>query len=757
MTIRLKFSLTAILCLTAAVSIRAAEPRPFSSPSRIRYDAQCLTIDGKDTFIFSGAFHYFRCPKELWRERFQKIKDAGFNAVETYTPWNWHEREMPKSTDDFSKFTGLQDLDDWLTMAEDFGFYIIVRPGPYICAEWDNGGLPLWLTALKTPVAPLHKNGWMRSDDPVYLAWTKHWFDAVCPIIAKHQITRKAPGKPGVILVQVENEYDVAKYSDETKIAQLKALAQYARADGIDVPFITCWTKQVRGSSDPVLRQIFDCCNFYPRWNVVKELEPHIDELRREQPDAPLATTELQGGWLSVVGGKLSEKQDGLTAAQIQNLTLFAWQMGQTITNYYMLFGGTNFDDWGGRNITTTYDYDAPIRENGGVDDRYSRVWALGRMIREHGARLVRSQLIEIDAKTTDNDVKIAERRALDGSRYFFVRTDNHSAPRAGAAQVIEKDGMKFSFDYELEPFGSLVLYLPPGVSDAHKGEWLPKPAPIVSRPTDLPSPVEINEAERLADPLPSKWTPLRDNELIESHGVLGSHSVYYKIPVTPGAVVTIEVQPGDAIIASGCGKIVPGIVSKDGKHITFTVPPGVEELIALHENRGHWNGPKGMETGGTYGILSIKGENKDAALEFAEGGSLGKERELGESLSLEATQIGDNWKAIRIGSDATSAPDALLTWYRMQCHLPARKPGVWVPWHLHLDANGNGFIYINGLCLGRYWQAGPQHDFYIPETWLNFGNGKANTIALSLRPLDKGVSVQSVKLVPDTALAEFR
>src|SRR5580704_3354581 len=75
----------------------------FAQPDRIRYDGHCLTIDGQDVVIFSGAFHYFRCPKPLWRERFQKIKDAGFNAVESYVPWNWHERDMPAGLDDFSK------------------------------------------------------------------------------------------------------------------------------------------------------------------------------------------------------------------------------------------------------------------------------------------------------------------------------------------------------------------------------------------------------------------------------------------------------------------------------------------------------------------------------------------------------------------------------------------------------------------------------------------------------------------------------
>src|ERR1700733_12506018 len=77
--------------------------RTFLHPDRILYDSHCLTIDGKDVFIYSGAFHFFRCPKELWRDRFQKIKDAGFNAVETYVPWNWCERQMPEGVDDFSK------------------------------------------------------------------------------------------------------------------------------------------------------------------------------------------------------------------------------------------------------------------------------------------------------------------------------------------------------------------------------------------------------------------------------------------------------------------------------------------------------------------------------------------------------------------------------------------------------------------------------------------------------------------------------
>jgi hypothetical protein len=496
--------LAVVVCFNAAL---ADTPRPFSHPDRIRYDSHCLIIDGKDTFIYSGSFHYFRCPKELWSERFQKIKDAGFNCVETYAPWNWSERETPASLDDFSK-VDVRDLDDWLTMAEKFGFYVIIRPGPYICAEWDGGGYPQWLVALKKPAQPLHPELWLRTDDPVYLAWCKHWYDAVCPVIAKHQITRKAPGQPGVILFQIENEYDLQKPTlpDDVKINQLTALANDATADGIDVPLITCWTKQIRGIKDGPLRGVVDCSNFYPRFNIAKELGGKLSRQRTQQPDAPVMTTEMQGGWFSKFGGKLSDQQDGLTAAQIQNISLYAIQNDETAMSYYMLFGGTNFDDWGALTMTETYDYNAPIRESGGVGERYQRVWALGHMLMDHGVKLARSDAVPVDATATDADVEVAERRSPDGSRYIFVRTEKNDSPRNGTVQLKEKDGpaAALTFDYQLEPFGSMVLYLPPGENDAKKGEWLPKPAPPIQRPTEgLPSPVDITQADCAADPFP--------------------------------------------------------------------------------------------------------------------------------------------------------------------------------------------------------------------------------------------------------------
>ena len=865
---------------------QAGEPAPartFSHPDRIRYDASCLTIDGRDVFIYSGAFHYFRCPRELWADRFQKIKAAGFNCVETYAAWNWSEPQMPAGPGDFSK-VNVSDFDDWLTMAEHYGLYVIVRPGPYICAEWATGGFPQWLLT-KKPEHPLRGQGWVRSDDPVYLTWSKHWYDAVCPVIARHQITRKQPGAPGVILVQVENEYNYASFPDEVKINQLRALVGFARADGIEVPLISCLTNQVRGSRDPALRQVFDCTNFYPRWSVGPALSDGIGKLRTQQPDAPLATTEMQAGWFAQIGGMLSEQQDGVNAAQIQNITLYAIQQGDTMINYYMLFGGTNFGDWGARDLITSYDYNAPIREWGGVGDRYQRVWAIGHFLREHGASIARSELVDCKAATTQKDVEIAERKTRDGGRYFFIRTNEHSAPREGEAKVTDASGAEISFHYELEPFGSKIFYLPPGASSASQGQWLPKSAPEIARPQALPAPVKIASATMRDDAGPSQWTALSTHETLAQAGYGGSGFIFYRTSLARPETMSIEpvCTKGDAVLAAVNGTVAPVGGSSAAK---FEVPAGPSTVKLLYENRGFFNFGNDIESSSGISALNLVNATIDrgvsmggwkmqfvsdtashpevqpgyddtnwpetkveavkaaqlpagktavfrthiqAAAEslkksrwqltigriddegevFLNGTSLGTINDWAHAHSFDVTkllQAGDNvvaavvinhngtgglgapaiaalpetvalqafgqpegvehswwqpglndkeWKSVSLG-DAT-ASSHLLTWYRMNFALPAPTPGVWVPWHLHLEAKGNGFLYLNGHALGRYWEAGPQHDFFLPECWLNFGAGKSNILALDLRPTEHGAKIEAATVEPYSGFAEKR
>jgi hypothetical protein len=759
------FLKTLPLLLAAFVGWQSTSPAAditpvFPQPDRIRYDSHCLQIEGKDTFIYSGAFHYFRCPKELWRNRFQKIKEAGFNTVETYVPWNWHEREMPQSPDDFSK-VDLTELEEWLDMAEEFGFYVIIRPGPYICSEWSGGGYPQWLVALKKPADWDPGKSWLQTDNPEYLAWSRHWYQAVCRVVAKHQITRQPAGAPGVILFQIENEYERLNWLPrDMKKRHLEVLATTARDGGIDVPLVTCWTKESRSVKEGPLLGVFDFVNMYPKWEVEKKLRDYSANLRQDQPYAPLMSMELQAGWYSEVGGLLSENINGVASVQTQNITLYCLQLGYAGINYYMLVGGSNFDDWASRETTATYDFFAPIREHGGVGEKYQRVWAMGHMLREHGARLARSEPVEIAATVSDSAVQVAERRAADGSRYLFVRTEDRQGHHFGMAQVKEKDGTQISFPFELEPFGAKVLCLPPGVTNADAGEWLPKPAPAIARPGGLPSPVIITEALRAADPLPGKWTKLPPGDTLEKHGIFDRHFVYYRVAAPAGRPFSVG-RLGDKVVnntrTDGVLAWVDGILlsekSSDTNGVTFETPAGAEQVALLYENRGlHQHTRPELENHWLIGIRGVKMGETNLPVEFAVG-----ERERGIQFSGLKLKQNGKWSRVAIGHDVAPMTNSLLTWHRLAFDLPAKNNGVWVPWHLHLEAAGNGFIYVNGRCLGRYWQAGPQRDFFLPESWLNFGPGQTNVVAISVRPVDKCVCVRAASVVPDAAFAEYR
>ena len=506
------------LCIGALATQSALAQPTFSHPDRIRYDGHCFQIEGKDTFLFSGAFHYFRCPKELWHDRFQKIKDAGFNAVETYVAWNWSEQKKPTGPSDDSQ-VDLRDLDAWLTMAEDeFGLYTIVRPGPYICSEWASGGFPNWLQAF-TP-AKTKRTLWYRSDDPVFELWSEHWYREVAYVVGKHQLTKKLPGQKGMILWQVENEYDYAGLPDDAKRNYVHFLIEASKSLGIEVPIFTCWTNAVRfPKGDQVLSQAFDNPNQYNRWGI----ENVIDALKRQhdaQPWAPKMVTEFQGGWFGGVGNEAALEQDGIDTVQTSSHTLLAIANGLTGLNYYMLFGGTNFGDWAGQGITTSYDYAAPIREWGGTGDKFYAVKAIGGMLQKYGQDLARSE--EVPPPTSpDPKVQVYARKGASGA--FFVFAWNRD--RTQSAYGTLSGGIPFA----LNPFATGV-YRYEGNPQA--GEWLIK--------GDTPGghgPALSEKGTRLTEATCSRgeavgWKTVVDGKASTTDlGIWDSRPIFYQFP----------------------------------------------------------------------------------------------------------------------------------------------------------------------------------------------------------------------------------
>lgn len=600
MNIRYKKTVLCVL-LGMIVSMTAAQQLPrkhFSHPDRIRYDGDCFTIEGKDVFVLSAAFHYFRCPQALWAQRFRKIKEAGFNTVETYVPWNWHERNMPEGVDDYSQ-CNFDDLKAWLKMAhEEFGLYTIVRPGPFICAEWAGGAYPRWLA--KYCPESYDTSFWLRSNHPEHIKWSKHWYNAVCNVFRDEQLTHKQPGAKGIIMVQLENEYIYFDMESAKKEEFLKALSDACTRNGIDVPLFTCVTPEVRGSRDAVISRLFDMDNQYVWWNM-QDAKSRIEKLKTEQPDAPAFVCELQGGWFSTVGGRLSE-DSYLDGRHARGMALMGMAGGATGLNYYMFFGGTHFAGWGARRMTTTYDYGAPLKENGGVGEKYAAVKGIGEVVRTFGSLLVRSRAVPFQLKSEVGNLTVGVRRATDGTKFIFLLNKDKKQEFHQLVNLVVED-VPIQFECRIGASDSKLLVIRPGEA---AGDWFPKEQTLPQRPSVLPPAITLAEAGKRNEDFGGTWKKLPDGMSLPELSVNDCRYVMYrsKVKLTVREVkeygsLVFDLFTGDPVYVQVNGKLVAR-VSKDELDNTFIVSgilhPGTNEIIAIYENRGHAHGYRPME-----------------------------------------------------------------------------------------------------------------------------------------------------------------
>ncbi|MET4158298.1 beta-galactosidase family protein [Agromyces sp. PvR057] len=299
--------------------------------------------DGREHRVLSGALHYFRLHRAQWPRQLRMLRAMGLNAVETYVPWNLHER-------DEGRFERLDDLAEFLDLAAAEGLDAIVRPGPYICAEWENGGLPAWITHRQA--------GRIRCLDDGWLAAVESWFDVLIPVVAERQVTRGG----NVIMVQVENEYG----SFGSDVAYLERLRDGLASRGIDVPLFTSDGPEPWMLSGGLVDGVLATLNFGSGARAAFEA---LDELR---PGEPRMVMEFWDGWFDHWGDGHVTRDPADAAAALEELL----EAGASV-NLYMAQGGTNFGTWSGGNragaqhdgvpqpTITSYDYDAPIDERG--------------------------------------------------------------------------------------------------------------------------------------------------------------------------------------------------------------------------------------------------------------------------------------------------------------------------------------------------------------------------------------------------------
>lgn len=378
-----------------------------SDTRQVTYDAKSFIIGGRRVFLSSGAVHYFRSPRESWKNIITKAKLAGLNTVETYVAWNFHEYE-----EDEYDFEGDRNLGEFLETIHGEGLYAIVRPGPYICAEWDFGGFPWWL-ATKEGIR-------FRTDDPIYLSYVDRWFDELIPLIARYQYTKGGP----VIAVQVENEYSIAGQDPGMGERYQGHLRDGMRARGIDVPLLTC----AGGCSGTI-----ECANAHRPSDL-------FPELRKRQPDMPLFSTEFWGAWYDVWGQEHRTRD----ARDVYNETLRIAAAGGSGYNYYMWHGGTNFGYTTMYLQTTSYDSDAPLSEAAQWTEKGHWTKLAAQFLQTVAPILTEADGPEALNQALPEGVKSWVRRTSDSAVVFFENTGT--------------DSVTFDFEWESAAIPDITL-----------------------------------------------------------------------------------------------------------------------------------------------------------------------------------------------------------------------------------------------------------------------------------------------------------
>lgn len=308
-------------------------------------------MDSKPFDIYSGAMHYFRTVPEYWEDRLTKLKAAGFNTVETYVCWNLHEKK-PGEFD----FSGILDIEKYLEIAQKVGLYAIVRPGPYICAEWDFGGLPAWL--LKD------KNMQIRCMYPDYLKCVERFYKELLARLVPHLESHGG----NIIAMQVENEY--GSYGNDKDY--LRYVEKLTRDCGVDCLLFTSDGNTNNMISGGSLPDIYKVLNFGSRsrtaFNVLKGFEN----------DGPNMCGEFWCGWFD----HWRDKHHTRNSLEIVNEIKGFIDNGASF-NMYMFHGGTNFGFTAGANhnqghgyepTVTSYDYCAMLTEWGDYTPAYHAV-----------------------------------------------------------------------------------------------------------------------------------------------------------------------------------------------------------------------------------------------------------------------------------------------------------------------------------------------------------------------------------------------
>lgn len=378
----------------------------------LTYNDRAFLMDGKEYTIISGAMHYFRIPREYWLDRLTKLKECGFNTVETYTCWNLHEKHEGQFD-----FDGMLDIAEYVRLAESLGLNVILRPGPYICSEWEFGGLPAWLLS--------YKGMNIRCNDELFISKVRSYYHKLFEQLKGHFSTEGG----GIIMVQIENEY--GSYGNDKEY--LRAIEDIYRECGVDVTLFTsdgaCWWMLGGGT----LPDHLCVANFgsHPVENFAM--------LEKFRPNQPHMCGEYWCGWFD-------HWYDGHHTREADELAgLFRDMIDSGASlNFYMFHGGTNFGFMNGANdygvfepTITSYDYNALLSEAGDMTPAFHAV----RKIIEDKYGALPPLTVENSKKAAYGKVKLTEKAFILDAAPKMVDRIHRAAP-----QFQEDIGQSFGY-----------------------------------------------------------------------------------------------------------------------------------------------------------------------------------------------------------------------------------------------------------------------------------------------------------------------
>ncbi|XWS21015.1 hypothetical protein CRYUN_Cryun30bG0018700 [Craigia yunnanensis] len=634
----------------------------------ITYDKKAILINGQRRILISGSIHYPRSTPEMWEDLIKKAKDGGLDVIDTYVFWNAHE----PSPGNYN-FEGRYDLVRFIKTVQNMGLYVHLRIGPYVCAEWNFGGFPVWLKYVPGIS--------FRTDNEPFKSAMQGFTQKIVQMMKNEKLFASQGGP--IILSQIENEYGPeSKALGAAGHAYINWAAKMAVGLDTGVPWVMC---KEDDAPDPVINA---CNGFY------------CDAFSPNKPYKPSLWTEAWSGWFTEFGGTIHQRPVQDLAFAVARFI----QKGGSYINYYMYHGGTNFGRTaGGPFITTSYDYDAPIDEYGLIrQPKYGHLKELHRAI-----KLCEQALVSSDPTVT----------SLGTYQEAHVFSSRQGSCAAFLSNYHTKSAARVMFNnkhYNLPPWSISILpdcrkvvfnTAMVGVKTSHI-QMLPTNSKMFSWETYDEDISSLGESSRITAP-----------GLLEQMNVTRDTSDYLWY------TTSVDISPSESFLRGGQKPTLNVDSAGHALHV-FINGQFLGSAFGTRENNGFtFTGPVNLHAGTNHiALVSIAVGLPNVGLHYEtwKTGILGVllhgldqgKKDLtwqkwsyqvglkGEAMNLVSPDGASSVEWIR-GSLAIHSQQS-MTWYKAYFD----APGGAEPLALDMRSMGKGQVWINGQSLGRYWMA---------------------------------------------------